>query len=150
MTSEWTTRPAKPEDLNFIYSSWQKSYQCDSYFGNSARKSIFFENYPSIVDSILARPNVDVVVACLNDNPNVILGYLVFELENILHYCFVKECWRRAGIARGLVAAAFFEPVGGLVFTHRTKTAEPVIARYPSLNYNPFLLFQREPVQKRG
>lgn len=147
MPSEWKIRLAAGPDLNFIYSTWLNSYRTDSYFGQSTRKSVFYDKYNEIVDAILAKPSTTALVAALPNELNVILGYLIFE-PNILHYCFVKESWQRAGIAKSLAAAAFLNPRGAVSFTHRTRWAEPVIARYPSAIYNPFLLFERQTSEK--
>lgn len=138
--SQYDIRDAKGTDLAFIYSTWLKSYRSDSAIAARCRTSVFYSAYNPILDRILAATDTLTVVACLPDNPNVILGYLVSQ-GDLIHYVFIKEDWRQQGIAKTL-----WEHVGGheqTVFTHRTKTAEPILDRFPMLIYNPFALMQR-------
>lgn len=43
-----------------------------------------------------------VKVACLEEEPDVVLGYAVYEGET-LHWVFVKKAWRKLEIASKLV-----------------------------------------------
>lgn len=147
----WAIRPALPEDISFIYSTWLNSFRVDSALGNSVSKTVYFGSYHSIVDRLLDESRV--LVACLSDDPKVILGYLVSQSANVLHYCFVKEAFRRHGIASALFDEAFHGAGAVSVsvsvqHTHETNAGVRAIKfdrRKDSreLSYNPFLLFQK-------
>lgn len=135
----WIIRDARPDDVNFIYATWLNSYRSDSWIGASCFKEVFFRNYSRVIDRILAHPECSVRVAARKDDESVIFGYCVYEPE-ALHYVFVKECFRKWGVAKSLV-----EPIQKSLkyFTHRTHTATPIIGRCLGFQYNPFLLFQQ-------
>lgn len=131
-------RPARPEDIPFIYSSWLKSYKHGSNFGKSTRSTIFFENYREIIDEILISANI--VVACLPEDANVILGYLVHD-GSVFHYCFIKQTFRRMGLASMLKSAVCAtDPV---VYTHETNILKEIDTNKRNMEYNPFLLYKK-------
>lgn len=138
--SNWTIRPAEGQDIPFIYSSWLNSYRYDSSLGRGCRNQVFFPEYNRVIDRILSRENVKTIVACKTDEPGVIFGYLVFQ-PGILHYCFVKEVFRKEGVASSLALSA--SPA--IQFTHRTTALEPILKKHPELIFNPFILFKQKP-----
>lgn len=137
MNDLWITRKPTGADISFIYSTWLRSYHYDS-FTKSTAKSIYFENYKLVLDHILKTAQV--YVACSKEDPNVIFGYVVYEPETI-HYVFVKEAFRRFGLAKALIK----EALGGAEkaeATHRTGMVIPILRRYDKLVFNPFKLYQ--------
>lgn len=140
----WIIREALPNELNLIYATWLNSFQGDSQIGFSCSKTTFFNEYPGIIDQILARPLTKIIVASFPDSPEVILSYLVFE-PKILHYTFTKEIYRKSGIAKSLYHSAFHEEPAQ--FTHKTSWALPILEKYEKfLSYNPFKLYQKEKI----
>jgi GNAT superfamily N-acetyltransferase len=139
--SKWLLRAPKSSDLNFIYSTWLNNYRSDSEIGKSIKKSIYFAEYYGVLDAIFECKQTKVLIACLPEETNVILGFLV-GADKILHYIFVKEDFRRNGIGRSLFENCFPEGGGAVEFTHRT-TSTHRLAEKLSLTYNPFLLFER-------
>lgn len=97
-------RQASPLDIPFIYATWLKGL----YYGNDwfreMDKEVFFANYHKVIETILQRSGVR--VACLEDEPDVILGYSVVYAQFTLHWVFVKRSWRKMGIAKRLVEDA--------------------------------------------
>lgn len=134
----WLIREAKPDELNFVYATWLNSYYADSYLGKSCRKTIFYQEYPSIIDAILNRPLTKIIIAELE---SVILSYLVFE-PKILHYLFTKEIYRKQGVAKSLYKKAF-DDKAPLAFTHTTREGESFLTSRPELTFNPFKLYQQ-------
>lgn len=126
-----TIRPGNADDKNFIYATWLRSL----YYGSQMRKieqGAFFKAYPAVLDLLLKKP-ATVLVACLNEDPNVILGYAILEPE-VLHWVYVKEAWRKQGIAKSLI--------GSSVLNSRTHDTDMVdkIKIIKDLTYNPFLI----------
>jgi hypothetical protein len=135
--SQWNIRLAKGSDLPFIYATWVDSFRYDSHLGKSCRNQIFFREYNLIVDRILTHPDTKVHVAQKPDDTEVIYGYLVSQAK-IFHYAFVKQAFRKWGIAKSL----FYEAGGetNSVFTHRTFEFDPIFKKHANLIYNPFTL----------
>ena len=129
-------RDAHPEDINFIYATWLRSYRRDSDVGRQARNLVYYKEYNKVIDHLLTSSTIK--VACLDDDEVVILGYAVFDRDNI-HYVFVKEAFRRLGIAKRLIESSLILPE---TCTHSTYIAEVIIEKF-KLTYNPFSLFMR-------
>ncbi len=101
-----SVRAAVETDHNFIYATWLRGL----YYGNSffklSDKNEFMERYEHVIRNLLFRGSVETRVACLNDDPDAIIGYsLVEQYPNIsvLHWVFVKPEWRRVGVASDLI-----------------------------------------------
>lgn len=81
----------------------------------------------------MMSPKTQIKIACLNEDPDVILGYSVMEGDHTLHFVFIKEIWRKMGIAKQLV------PKSVVTTTHLTKVGR--MAKPKSWRYDPFLLW---------
>lgn len=138
----FTIREALPEDIPFIYSSWLKSYKHDSFIGKSTRSIIFFPHYREIIDLLLSKAKV--LIACKEDEPNVVYGYIVYDDQfEILHYVYVKDSFRRFGIMKSLLYSASISIDIGIIYTHETFLFKKLIETYNKSIYNPFLLYRR-------
>lgn len=137
--TEFNIRAPNGDDINFIYSTWLKSYKQDSLIGKSCRTGLFFREYRYVIDKILADPTTMVLIACHKTEPAVIFGYLVCE-PTALHYIFIKEVFRRLGIATELckVASPASDPL--LYHTHRTSMLDRINHKS---THNPFYLFKQ-------
>jgi hypothetical protein len=132
-------RHVQPQDISFIYSTWLKSFKHDSMLGKSLRTGVFFENYREVIDHILSESTV--LIACLPEDSNVIIGYLVFQ-PNIIHYAFIKESFRRLSVCRQLITNAKLD-INHCEFTHLTLKITNFIQAYAGLTYNPVLLYKK-------
>lgn len=125
-------RSILPEDRNFILATFLRGlYYGDSWFTLIPKQS-FMEHYHKVIDYLLAKPGVQVKVACLKDTPDVILGYSILSNDTV-HFVFVKKNWRGIGIARDLV------PNSTKVTTHLTKVGLSILVK-KGLTFNPFLV----------
>ena len=74
-----TIRDFRPEDKNFILSTFLRGL----YHGGSCfsimNKQTFMEHYHGVAESLLASPNTKVKVACLKEDLDVILGYTMLS-----------------------------------------------------------------------
>lgn len=129
-----TIRPYKPEmDKNFVYATWLRGlYYGDSWF-SMIPKAIFMTNYQAVIDRILSGPACEVKVACLKDDPDVILGYAVghtVDAGYVLDWVFVKSSWRLIGVAKSLV------PTQPIAVSHLTKVGRAI--KPDNCDFNPF------------
>lgn len=127
-------RGYKPEDRSFILACWLRGiYYGNTYF-SEIPKGVFMEHYHAVLERFIDNPNVNIQVACLKDDPDVILGYSVTRLskgQHVLDWVFVKKAWRQIGIARSLV------PTNIQVVTHVTKLGRSL--KPEGVIYNPFI-----------
>jgi hypothetical protein len=126
-------RDLKSTDLNFIYSTWLRGVFYGNDFFNQVDKEAFFDNYPAVLHKIIADKETVVKIACLEDDDDVILGYIVGNPETkALHYAFVKDAWRKNRIATKLLSNANIRLV-----THLTKIGD-VIRKKMEWKFNPW------------
>lgn len=111
-----TQRPGSKEDHAFIYASWLQGLYYGNYYFREIDKDIFFKHYNKVIEYLLNKKNSIVVISCLREDPDVILGYAVCE-PTILHWVFIKEPWRKLGLARDII------PKETQVVTHLTEVA---------------------------
>lgn len=89
----------------FVYNSWLKSYGKSS---EARRMSahVYFEGYSKILDGILK--DTFIAFALNPDDTDQILGYAAFNYDedinlSVIHYVYVKEAFRRLGLAKKLL-----------------------------------------------
>ena len=126
MKDEWTIRPPQKEDIEFIYSTWTRSYRHGSAMGKSLNSDAeFYKEYNKVIDWLLSQPDTEVHVACLPDQPPVILGYAVSQ-KRILHFLFIKEAFKNLGIEESLL-----KEIGKIdVYTHKTVSIKKIMHKY--------------------
>lgn len=127
-------RDAKLEDKNFIMATFLRGlYYGDSWF-SLIPKNIFMDNYKILLERILANPLNVVKVACLKEDPDIILGYSILSANyQVIHYVFVKSPWRKQGIGRALT------PRYPVAVTHLTTLGKSLLTKYENCVFNPFL-----------
>ena len=136
-------RSAVTDDYNFIVATWLRGY----YYGNDFKdesghslfsyidKASFMRDYKKLVNAILTNPKVNIRVACLKEDPNVILGYSVTTKDDrIIFWTFVKTAWRQQGIGKSLL------PKDPKVAVSCTNLGLKLMSKYPNLKFNPFEL----------
>lgn len=127
-------RPMVDSDKNFVLATMLRGL----YYGNSwfseIEKSVFMGNYHRTLERLLAKDTTQVLIACLKDDTDIILGYSVLTpTTNVAHYVHVKPSWRGIGIARSLV------PDTTKYSTHTTSLGLSILKK-KSIAFNPFLL----------
>ncbi len=136
-------RPYEPEDQALIFSSWLQSYWDGlvRYLLPVAKTTYYGEQH-RLIDRAFHRPGTVTVIAASSAEPHVIIGWLMAERTpkaEILHYVYVKEPFRRLGIARTMLSAVG-KGLATLQYTHTTKRWQQIMQRYPDAVFNPWLL----------
>lgn len=125
-------RPYLPSDRPFVSQTWVRAMAhapCFSLFSSSE----YFRRMQARVDGLLEpKDTVRVNVATAPDDADIILGYAVRDiaLPHVIHMCYVKDAFRRMGLARALLYAdGVHERV--LECTHWGKHCEAIALKYP-------------------
>lgn len=121
------------EDNNFILSTWLRGLRYGNQWFGMIEQEVYFKMYKPIIERLLVKPTVSVKVACLKDDPEVILSYSVLEQDR-LHWVFTKKAWRQMGLANDLI------PKEIKTLTHITHIGESLYLKKKQLTFNPFLL----------
>lgn len=128
-------REGLPGDNNFFLST----FLLGLYYGGTAysemNKDIFMKEYHGVAEKLLSSKENVLKVACLKEDPSVILGYALLNKDlDTLHFTFVKKPWRKIGIMKSLI------PQQVLFCTHLTDVGVSLIKKAPYISFNPFLL----------
>lgn len=133
MSDLYNIRIGKAADHNLVKATFLRGlYYGDSWF-SSTDKDSFMANYEKVVSHLLGSPNALLSVACLPDDPDVILGYSLTSLDQTtIHWVFVKKNWRKMGIAKSLC------PDAPTTVTHLTKLGKALLPKLTAVTFNPF------------
>lgn len=122
-------RDGVEDDRPFIFATMLRGlFYGDSWF-SEVPKAIFMQEYHGIVERLL--DTAEIRVACLKDDPEVILGYALINAPDTVHFVFIKKAFRGIGIAKSLV------PLTVTNTTHLTKAGLSIIKR-KGIVFNPF------------
>lgn len=125
-------RDYKESDKSFILSTFLRGlYYGDSWF-SLIDKKIFMDNYKHIAEKIVSSPNTTIRVACLIEEPDVILGYSILSTNKTIVWVYVKSVWRKRGIGRTLT------PEFPTAVTHLTALGKSLLTKIPGAVFNPF------------
>lgn len=83
-------------DSGFIYSSFPKGVYHANLNPIKTNKSQWFQAFHANMNENLNKQIIS--IACMNDSPDTILGYLIINGE-CLEWIYVKELFRKQGIA---------------------------------------------------
>lgn len=136
-------RKAGQEDVGFIFNAWLKSYK-HSLFAKNITNTIFYAEHHKLIERLL-KTN-ETLIACNNEDPSQIYGFInAGNVDGIfcLNYIYVKQLYRNLSVGKTLLNAFDHDPSTASVYTHHTRSAERLAAKY-NLVYHPYLLFNLE------
>jgi hypothetical protein len=126
-------RLGKDEDKNLILATFLRGLYYGESFFSQIPKDIFMSCYKRVAQALVNDKNTVIKIACLKEDPDVILGYsLLSSDEKTVYWCFVKAAWRRKGIAKTLV------PANPTYVAHITKLGESLLYKINNPKLNPF------------
>ncbi len=123
------------DDKNFILATFLRGlYYGDSWF-SLIPKDIFMSNYKHIAENIVNSPYTIIKVACLKEDPNVILGYSILSSDfQTVHWVYCKSAWRKQGIAASLL------PKAPSYITHLSELGKTLMPKLNTAVFNPFAI----------
>lgn len=133
-TSLITIRPYQTlTDKSFVLATFLKGlYYGDSWF-SLIPKDTFMTHYHAFLERFIESPGVDISMACLAEDPDVIIGYCI-HTNTVVHMIFVKKAWRRIGVAKSLL------PNQVTAVSHLTDLGRRLLSKLPEAVFNPFVL----------
>jgi ribosomal protein S18 acetylase RimI-like enzyme len=124
-------RAYRDEDEPFIFDTWIRSFEHQNdYAGPYTSKQVRAAIRGTIEDILTAGASV--TVACDPEDPDLIVGYVVFETKYefpVIHYVYVKEGAREAGLGRALIDRACQGHADRARYTFRTRAAQSLLPR---------------------
>lgn len=122
-------RDPQPGDINFLLSTMLKGLYYGSKFWGLVDQDSFFTNYEPYLKTAMINNNIS--IACLADDPDIILGYSVYKGSN-LQFIFVKKSYRKLGVGKLLY------PSGIETVSHLTDIGNSIRLKL-GLKFNPFI-----------
>lgn len=120
-------------DKNFIMATFLRGVYYGDMWYSLIPKNIFMDNYKKIAEDVVDGRKAVIKVACLKEDPSVILGYSILSTDyQAVIWTFVKTPWRKRGIARSLV------PQYPVACTHLSKLGQSLMSKFPGIVFNPF------------
>lgn len=118
-------RPFQPSDTAFLYAAWIGSYEKSPWAGVLPQHAAYTIHKATIAQ-LFAR-GMAVSMAVNPDDHDQIIGFIAYEPgrlneSSLLHFVFVKDLFRRSGVAIQLLAFANFDR-NNLLHTFRTADA---------------------------
>lgn len=139
-------RPMQEADTGFVFSSWMRSYRKGCREAKALDWNVYRFGQAELITKLLLGS--EVLVAVNEKEDSQIFGYIVFtEFERVtaVHWVYVKEPFRRFGIARALfqvaTAGSDHDLNGALYATHSSHNF-PWLARKWRLTFNPYLVHE--------
>lgn len=126
-----TTRDANKDDISFIYATWLRGLRHGNSWFELIIQEVYYDVYHRVIENIIKSSKVTTKVACLKDDPGVILGYAVYS-SNRLDWVYVKKAWRSIGIAKMLV------PKTTTTVSHITAVGIEILNKHKNIKFNPF------------
>ena len=125
-------RPGVNADRAFIISTWLKGLRFGNAWYGLIESATYYQVYHLVIETLLDKPETKIDVACLKDDPEVILGFAVHDKQR-LHWVHVKRAWRKIGIAKRVV------PKNTKTVSHLTEVGRVLMLKH-DLKFNPFLI----------
>lgn len=129
----YNLRVGKESDKNFVLATFLRGLYYGESFFSRVPKAVFFDRYKLVAQALVEDANTILRVACLPEDPDVILGYsLCSNNGETLYWVFVKTTWRKHGIARSLM------PSHIKYVAHLTRLGDSLLYKLPGAEFNPF------------
>lgn len=127
------------DDRSFIVSTWSRSFKLSHSAG-----LIHSDDWPTVMhtqlERILDRDGARALIACDRDDGDYFYGWIAADTTDripVLHYVYVKEPYRRAGIARQLFTAIGIDPAQFFTYVCRGPSYGQFASRVAHARYNP-------------
>lgn len=130
----YVLRDFKYADSNLILSTFLRGIYYGGSFFSKTPKNLFMDRYKRVAQALIISPDIYIQVACLPDDLDVILGYAILnKSKDTVLWIFVKDRWRRHGIAKSMIPLGFKY----IVPQHVTQIGWDLLKKY-NITENPF------------
>ncbi len=130
---------AGQRDRTFIVERWLEAYRTSHTAGMIQMPNWFRVMRPEF-EAILARPNAVAYVAHAKADRDLLLGFIAGEIEPkppMVFFVYVKDQYRRAGIARDLFAALGVDPEADFEYACSTADSAMLRSKIPRAKWWP-------------
>jgi hypothetical protein len=140
IAADLNVRQFEPEDRKFVFSSWFESYRKGGCAPEVAFPT-YLDGQGHLIERLIGdRAHTTILVITPTTIPDEICGWACADVSReIVHYTYVKQAYRRLGMARQLVTSLFGSRKPAW-FTHETRVGRTLAGKL-GVKFNPYLLF---------
>lgn len=135
MTDPIDITPAGESDLGLIYGNWLDSFY-DAHAAGPLPGDVYRASYRETIDRILARAGVRALIARSPRDADALYGFVV-AAPGILYYLYVKQPYRRRGIADALMREVGFGRAARFTYLFKTELATALGKRWQGARWDP-------------
>lgn len=131
-------RPVTLDDHDFVVSTWSISYKRSHSAGIIQADDWAEVMRPQIV-KVLARPGMRAILAYAKKDADYFYGWIAGDTSQpvpLVAYVYVKEAYRRQGIARGLFDALGIDPTRPFTYACKTGIVSELSSKIPFARFN--------------
>jgi hypothetical protein len=151
---QFAVRGPNVDDTALIFSSWLKSSLASPAYQHIPSETFFYFQH-RIIETYVSDATAAWLIACNPDDPRFVYGWLCGQVvkranESIsptIHYVYVKQKFRRMGVASQLVRLFGVNEHVACITTSWTPKGDELLASMGVTQlYNPFTQWGRAPV----
>lgn len=127
-------RPLDPDEMGFVMDSWFRSYRSSEWAG-VIPNHLYYPTMREMLASLIARGAKILAAVSRGPTEDRVIGYVCYETkptEAVVHYCYVKDPFRRLGLGGELWRLASGDS-RSVLYTHKTRMSRylaPHTARF--------------------
>jgi GNAT superfamily N-acetyltransferase len=134
-------RDANQADVAFIFNSWLKSNR-SSALVQGVSNPVYFAQHHLLIEGLVKTCKV--IVAVNADDTSQIFGYIVYDVVEgmpVIHYVYVKQPYRKLGLAALMLEQAQIDGTKPFFTTHKPDFRHRMIERKFTIILNPYLAY---------
>jgi GNAT superfamily N-acetyltransferase len=131
-------RPALTADRQFIVTTWSASYKKSHSAGLVTADDWAGIMHPQL-EKILDRTDARAMIATEKSDPDFFYGWIAGDTSEsvpVVYFVYVKQPYRRTGIARGLLKAFGVDPSRPFVYVCKTGIVATLSPKIPFARFN--------------
>lgn len=134
-------RESRDSDTNFIFATILKSYRYSNPIAKSQPAWSYYKSGSAELHNMF-NCGVKSLIACDEEDTDLIIGFLVYKLEEVptIHFAYTKAAFRSAGVAKDMCKVAGFDESKTTYYSRWTLDIMRLeLEDKHKLRYNPYL-----------
>lgn len=132
-------REPRDSDMDLVVGSWLRSYRKHAPL---TRDDVYYPGQRQLIGKLLSSAFIRILICASSEQDDTVLGWACAHPDlSLLHYCHVKEPFRRLGLAKMLINGLELDPQT-LRYSHVTRVGQGIMNRYKNYNMDPWSLMR--------
>lgn len=143
-TIKYKIREMTKDDVSFVIRSILENFRNNAKFFSSIDKDSYYRNHNAKLVKALRASDCLLIVDV--KDPDIIIGFVVYKHNQSslwLHYIYIRNDFRKIGLAKKLLEIVSAEPKEVCVLSHKTDKFNPAALRkygFSKIVHSPYIL----------